>query len=469
MLDFFSFIPSAYASGSEIATVTTGVISTKWFISIFWFFLLFSLLITEKIDKTLISILTAWLLIFFQVFTWAGDGGSSSQQIATSFIYHNLDIFGYIIWMMIITWIVKDSWIFDYIWIKIAKKIDGNPKLLFFIFSYLAFFMTVFISNIPTIIILAPIVVLIATKLDLPSIPYIIWVITFANLWWAVTPISDPTTYYQSATLWFSFFDVISNTWLIMFILTFISSIYFYFVFKNDFALKPEIKDLREINPKDYLQSKKEIILSLSVLVWVVILVVLKEFIFKSTWIKFDSWSISLFWAFSAILLLRYDVSSVLKSKVDYATLFFFAGIFIVIWALEQNGIIVLLADKIVDISWWEHWLLLLLFTMWSGLLSIFIDNVPYNIAMVSTLQSFQESWVVTWVTWTALAWWLNSCTSIGWAGSPIGAACNVIAIWAAEKTWVIIRFLKYLMIWVPLVIINSFIAFLILYIRYIA
>jgi Na+/H+ antiporter NhaD/arsenite permease-like protein len=105
--------------------------------------------------------------------------------------------------------------------------------------------------------------------------------------------------------------------------------------------------------------------------------------------------------------------------------------------------------------------------TMWSAVLSVFIDNVPYNIAMVSTLESFRDTGIVTWAAWTALAWGLNSCTSIGWAGSPIWAACNVIALWQAEKTWVIVKFLKYLMIWFPLVLINSGIAYWILYFRY--
>jgi Na+/H+ antiporter NhaD/arsenite permease-like protein len=167
------------------------------------------------------------------------------------------------------------------------------------------------------------------------------------------------------------------------------------------------------------------------------------------------------------MLLLKHDVSKVLRKKVDYSTLFFFAWLFIVVWALEYNWIIILLANELVELTGWNESLLLLMFTMWSAILSVFIDNVPYNIAMVSTLEQFAASWVVVWVAWTSLAWWLNSCTSIGWAGSPIWAACNVIALWQAEKKWVIVHFLKYLMIWVPLVIINSSISYLILYLRY--
>lgn len=465
MLDFFTLIPIAFASWwNEVVNVW---MSTNAIISIIWLVALFTILVTEKIDKTVISILIAWALIFLQVFVDWSSTWPTSQQVAWEFIYNNLDIFAFIIWMMIISWIAKDSWVFNYVALSIAKKVNWSPVKLFFILSYMAFFMTVFISNIPTIIILAPIVVLITRKLDIPTIPYIIWVITFANLGWAVTPISDPTTYFQSITLWFSFLDVLSNTGLIMFTVTISSSIYLYLIFRKDFNTKPDLEELEKVNTLEYIENKKEMITSLLILLVIILLIVFKEFIVNNTWLRLDNWTITLFGAFLAILLLRWNVSNILNTKVDYATLFFFAWLFIVIWALEHNWVIIMLADELVKITGWTESLLLLMFTMWSALLSVFIDNVPYNITMVSTLEAFRDNWIVVWSAWTALAWWLNSCTSIGWAGSPIWAACNVIALWQAEKTWVIIKFLKFLMIWVPLVVINSAIAYGILYFRY--
>lgn len=466
MLDFLTIIPTTYAS-SWASEVIVWVLSTKGLVSIIGLVVLFMILVTEKFDKTLVSILIAWLLIFFQVFTSWDPNWPSSQEVAWYFIYHNLDIFAFIIGMMILSGLAKKSWVFNYIAVSIAQAVNWNPKKLFFIFSYMAFFMTVFISNIPTIIILAPIVILITRKLDLPALPYIIWIITFANLGWAVTPISDPTTYYQATTLWFSFWEVVSNTWLIMLTVTLSSSVYLYLVFRKDFNIKPELSEIKNIKPKNYIKSREELVVSIWILFAVVLVIILKEHIHNVTWLKFDNWSITLFWAFYAILLLRHNISNVLKSSVDYATLFFFAWLFIVVWALEHNGVIIMLADKLVEITDWSSSLLLFMITVWSAILSVFVDNVPYNIAMVSTLDQFLESGVVAWTAWTALAWWLNSCTSIGWAWSPIWAACNVIALWQAEKSWVIIKFLKYLMIWVPLVLINSLIAFYILYFRY--
>ena len=442
-------------------------LTTNAIISIIWLVSLFAILITEKIDKTIVSMLIAGVLIFMQVFVWAETWDLTSQEVAGEFIYHNLDIFAFIIWMMIISWIAKDSGVFNYIALSIAKRVNGSPVKLFFILSYMAFILTIFISNIPTIIILAPIVVLITRKLDIPTIPYIIWIITFANLGWAVTPISDPTTYYQATTLGLSFLEVISNTGLIMFIVTISSSLYLYLVFRNDFKHKPDLKELAKVKPIEHIENKKEMVVSLIILLVVITLIVFKEFIAWNTWIRLDNWSITLFGAFLVILFLKWNVSNILNTKVDYATLFFFAGLFIVVWALEHNWVIIMLADKLVEITWGDDSLLLLMLTMWSAMLSVFIDNVPYNIAMVSTLEAFRDNWVVVWSAWTALAWGLNSCTSIGWAWSPIWAACNVIALWQAEKTWVIVHFLKFLMIWVPLVLINSAIAYGILYFRY--
>jgi Na+/H+ antiporter NhaD/arsenite permease-like protein len=206
---------------------------------------------------------------------------------------------------------------------------------------------------------------------------------------------------------------------------------------------------------------------SIFVLSVVIFLIVFKEYIFEYFWLKLDNGTLTLFGWFLLILITKNSVSKILRKKVDYATLFFFAWLFIVVWALEYNGVIEKIAEELVIITNWSEKILLLMFTMWSSILSVFIDNVPYNIAMVSTLESFKENSIIVWTAWTALAWWLNSCTSIWWAWSPIWAACNVIALGQAEKSKVFINFWKYLLIWVPLVLINSFVAYLILYFRY--
>ncbi len=103
------------------------------------------------------------------------------------------------------------------------------------------------------------------------------------------------------------------------------------------------------------------------------------------------------------------------------------------------------------------------LITMGSGVLSMFIDNVPYNITMVGAIQAMEKAGIFVYPLW----WALNLGTSFGGAGSPIGAACNVVALGQAEKEKIHIKFMKYLALGFPLVIINGLITFGIIWLRY--
>ncbi len=177
----------------------------------------------------------------------------------------------------------------------------------------------------------------------------------------------------------------------------FFFNLLWYLIFRKDFKIKPKIEWLKAVNINKEIKNQKEMIIALVILFVIIAIIIWKELILEYTWIKLDNWSITLFGAFLSMLLLKKEVSKTLSTKVDYATLFFFAGLFIVVWALEYNWIIELLAKELIDITnWSEKWLLLML-TMWSAMLSVFIDNVPYNIAMVTTLDSFRNSAIIVW------------------------------------------------------------------------
>jgi Na+/H+ antiporter NhaD/arsenite permease-like protein len=133
--------------------------------------------------------------------------------------------------------------------------------------------------------------------------------------------------------------------------------------------------------------------------------------------------------------------------------------------ALEFTHVIEILANWLVEITQGNVAALLLIISTGSGMISTFIDNVPYNIAMVGAIQAMEKSGI-----WVYPLWWaLNLGTSLGGAGSPIAAACNVIAFGQAEKEKIHINFLEYLLKAFPLVLINSLITFGVLWLRYLA
>jgi len=194
-----------------------------------------------------------------------------------------------------------------------------------------------------------------------------------------------------------------------------------------------------------------------------IVLMVLKEQIATITGITLDNATIAITAAFLSILLFHKEPRNVFRNLIDWDIIFFFIGLFVVVGALEFTHVIESIAEALVTATGGNLTALLFLITVGSGFLSTFIDNVPYNITMVGAIQAMEKSGI-----WVYPLWWaLNLGTSIGGAGSPIAAACNVIVFGQAEKEKFHVNFVKYLLLALPLVLINSLVTFAILWLRF--
>ncbi len=419
-------------------------------------------LISEKVNKVIVSILGATSLILMQVFKTATH---SSQENAFSFISHNLDILGFVIGMMVLVGIVRESGIFEALAIWLVRLVKGEPKKLLVVIGYLTLVMTTFFSNIPTILILTPVLVVLIKTFKLPYMPYFFVLVVMANLSGAMTPISDPTTYYQAKTVGLSFGEVISNSGLIVLLLSVVTMVYSLFVFRKPLAaVKVSEKDVQLFNPKAAIKDLTILKKGMPILLGVILLMIFREQIFTLTGVTLDNATLTLGGSFLAMLIFHRKPEKVFKDLIDWEIIFFFMGLFIVVGALEFTEVIVLLADQLVTLSGGNMTTLLFLITTGSAVLSTFIDNVPYNITMVGAIQAMSASGLTVYPLW----WALNLGTSIGGAGSPIAAACNVIAFSQAEKEHWSVKFFHFLILSMPLVLINSLVAFLVLWVRYI-
>ncbi len=418
-------------------------------------------LITEKLPKAIVAVLGGISLIVTQVFR---SPESSSQENAFHFISHNLDILGFVIGMMILVGIVRESGVFEAAAIALVKLVRGKPKLLLVALGYLTLLMTTFFSNIPTVLILAPVVLVLVRELKLPALPFLFIIVTMANIGGAMTPISDPTTYYQAKTVGLSFGEVVSNSGMIVIILSFISMAYALFVFRKELAsVNVSAKSVSLFQPLKAIQNYYVLKVGLPLAVLSILLMVFKEYISAATGIGLDNATITIGASFLSILLFHKKPKIVFRDLIDWEIIFFFIGLFVVVGALEFTHVIASLASFLIDVTQGNLTALLLLISAGSGVLSTFIDNVPYNITMVSAIQAMEKSGI-----WVYPLWWaLNIGTSVGGAGSPIAAACNVIVFGQAEKEKIHVNFLKYLLLALPLVIINSLVTFLILWARY--
>ncbi len=431
------------------------------FLSIFVLVVVYSLLITERINKVIVAVFGACFLIFMQVFRTATH---TSQEQAFEFISGNLDVLGFVIGMMILVGIVRESGLFESIAIWIVKKVKGKPIPLLIAMGYLTLFMTATLSNIPTVLIVTPILLVLIKELKLPPIPYFMVLVTMANIGGAMSPISDPTTYYQAKTVGLKFFEVVENSGLTVIILSVVSLCYFILIFKKQLsAVQISESDVAMFDPKAAIKNYSVLKYGTPVLFIAILLMVLKETIRNSFNITLDNASIALCAAFIVMFLFRHEPKKVFSQLIDWEIIFFFSGLFIVVGALEFTNVIDLLAQTLVSVTGGNLTYLLGFLSIGSGLISTFIDNVPYNITMVGAVQQMAAQGIMVYPLW----WALNLGTSIGGAGSPIGAACNVVALGQGEKEGIHIPFMKYLMIGLPLVMINSVVAFIVIWLRY--
>jgi Na+/H+ antiporter NhaD/arsenite permease-like protein len=432
-------------------------------LSILTLVVVYSLLITEKINKVIVAVFGAAFLIFMQVFRTTTH---TSQDQAFEFISRNMDVLGFVVGMMILVGIVRESGLFESIAIWIVKKVKGKPIPLLIALSYLTLFMTATLSNIPTVLIVVPILLVLIKELKLPPIPYFIALVTMANLGGAMTPISDPTTYYQAKIVGLKFFEVVQNSGLIVLVLSVVSLTYIILLFRKQLnSVTVSENDVAQYEPKSAIKNKTLLKIGTPILFIAILLMVLKETIRNTFNITLDNASISIFSAFLVMFVFRNEPKKVFQDLIDWEIIFFFSGLFVIVGALEFTKVIDLLADTLVTMTGGNLSMLLGFLSVGSGVISTFIDNVPYNITMVGAVQLMAKQGIFVYPLW----WALNLGTSIGGAGSPIGAACNVVALGQAEKEGIHIPFMKYLMIGLPLVLINSLVTYGILWLKYLS
>ena len=445
-----------------LGSQTTTTLTLFSLISIVILSVVYFFLITEKVNKVIVAILGAVTLIFLQVFRTAEQ---SSQEGAFWFINKNLDILGFVLGMMVLIGIVKESGFFEAMAIWLVKKVKGQPAALLIVFGYLTLLMTIFFSNIPTILILTPVLIVLIRELKLPYMPYFFIMITMANIGGATTPISDPTTYYQAKTVGLGFLEVVKNSGSMVFVLSIVSSFYTYFVFRKDLKkVTVSPKDVSAFDPKSAIQNKRILKLGLPLLFLTIALMVLKDTIRRKTGITLENATITIAASFLGILLFHKEPNMIFKKIVDWEILAFFSGLFVIVGALESTHVIEKLSEILLVLTGGDLRSLIVYISMGSGLLSTFIDNVPYNITMVSAIQEMAQKGIYVYPLW----WALNLGTSIGGAGSPIAAACNVLAFSQAGREGFHVRFVKYLLIAFPLVVINTAIVSTILTLTYI-
>ena len=328
--------------------------------------------------------------------------------------------------MMVMVEGMAKAGFFRWLCMKIAYLVKCKTVPIFITFMVMAAVLSMFIDSITVILFLAAVTVELAQLLKFNPVPMILSEIFCANLGGSATMCGDPPNIIIGTSLGFSFFDFLTNTGFAAGISLLVSVCFLYFAFRKDLVTEEGAKvDMSKFpKPSEAITNKKDFIISSIIFACAVILLITHA----TTHLTVAT--IGLFIAVITLITSGKNAPELLK-KVDYKTLVFFIGLFIVVSGLEETGILELIANFIGDISGGNVKLMIAIILWVSAVASAFVDNIPFAATMVPVIQSLAES---SGVPISTLAWALAIGTDIGGSATPIGASANVVGTSVAAK-----------------------------------
>ncbi len=361
--------------------------------------------------------------------------------------------------MMVMVEGMAKAGFFRWLCMKIAYLVKCRTVPIFITFMIMAAVLSMFIDSITVIMFLAAVTIELSSLLKFNPVPMILSEIFCANLGGSATMCGDPPNIIIGTSLGFSFFDFLTNTGLCAAISLAVSVVFLYFAFRKEIAGSGKEKvDMSKFpKPSEAITNKKDFIISSIIFALAVLLLVTHA----TTHLTVAT--IGLFIA--AITLIAFGKHALeLIKKVDYKTLLFFIGLFIVVSGLEETGILKLIANFIGDISNGNVMLMLAIILWVSAIASAFVDNIPFAATMVPIIQSLAET---SGVPISTLAWGLAMGTDIGGSATPIGASANVVGTSVAQKNGYPIGWGRYCKKLAPATVIVLAISTVYLFVRY--
>ncbi|MBR3811619.1 MAG: citrate transporter [Agathobacter sp.] len=439
------------------------------------FVAMFVFIVTEIIERHMVSLISALLTIIF-VF---GIGMHSYEAVwetlnissifspgfwyagaasHTSAAGINWETIVFIFGMMVMVEGMAHVGFFRWLCMRIAKMVKYKIIPIFFTFMILSFVLAMFIDSITVILFLAAVTIELAVLLKFNPVPMILAEIFCANLGGSATMCGDPPNIIIGTSLGYSFMDFVVNTGVMAVVSLVFVLLYFYLIFKKDLVSKVKDMDYSTLpTPESAITDKRGFVISTIIfLVTVVLLVTHAQ----------TGLTVSAIGVFVAIVTLVFSWKNaiMLLKKVDYKTIGFFIGLFVVIGGLEQTGVLEIVAGYIGKISGGNVMVMIAIIIWLSAIASAIVDNIPFATTMIPIIKTLSATFGID---LEMLSWTLAMGTDIGGSATPIGASANVVGIATAAREGYVIKWGPYLKKMVPATIVVVFISMVIIYVRY--
>ncbi len=432
-------------------------LSPVWFAGSL-FVLTYVLIVTERLNRAVIAMMAAVLMIISGVLT---------QQSAMQGV--DINTIGLLTGMMIIVGITSESGVFQYLAIRSAKVVKADPWGILVMLMFVTAILSALLDNVTTVLLIAPITLLITDTLKLNAYPYLFAEIFASNIGGTATLIGDPPNIMIGSATGLGYNDFLFNLAPIALVILLITIIPIYFIWGRHLKAEPElihkVMSYREIDAiKDWVLLKKSLF---------VLTLVMLGFILGHDY-GLQPATIAMFGA--ALLLILHifpygqekQTKKVAKalSEVEWITIFFFIGLFIIVYGVESTGILEMLAHQVLALTGGDKMVTALSIMFVSAVASSIVDNIPFVATMIPLIKSMASSFGGTQELipiWWSLA--LGSC--LGGNGSLVGASANLIVAGFAERSGQPIRFLPFMLMAFPMMLMSVLISAIYVYFRY--
>ena len=414
----------------------------------------------EKIQKSVVALIGASLTMLLGLLPFKGYvDPQTGNYIRSVFDYIEFDVIFLLVGMMIIVHIASQSGVFKWMAIALLKFTKGHPKRVLFALAAFTAFASAFLDNVTTVVLIMPVTFVIANEFKIDPIPFLITEVIASNIGGTATLIGDPPNIIIGAKAGLSFLDFLLELTDIVTLIFLVVVGVLIFMFRKQLTATPDkMKHVAELDNSRTITDKGLMIRSMITLFFVILGFVTHDITHISAYV---------FAVAGASFLLIFEKPKEIYKDVEWLTIFFFIGLFIIIGGFEANGGISYLAQKLIEFTNGSLSAATMLILWGSGILSGIVDNIPYTATMAPLIAQVQSTIPYAGSGHNPMWWALSLGACLGGNLTIIGAAANVLVSETAAAKGHSISFMRYLKYGALVTFISLALSSLYLYFKY--
>ena len=423
-------------------------------------FIAYVFIASEKIQKSVVALAGAALVMLLGLIPFGGDAGDC-KVLKGVFEYVDFQVIFLLIGMMIIVNIASRSGVFKWMALNLLKITKGHPKTVLFALAAFTAVASAFLDNVTTVVLMMPITFVIAKEFDTDPVPFLITEVLASNIGGTATLIGDPPNIIIGTRAGLSFMNFVNELTPIVTIIFLVAISTLVFLFRKGLKATPEkMAHVANIDNSQTITDKNLMIRSVITLVLVILGFVTHDVTHIPAYV---------FAVAGAAFLLLFENPKEIYKDVEWLTIFFFVGLFIIIGGFEANGGIKFLADQLIVLTHGSLNMATMIILWASGLLSGIIDNIPYTATMAPLISELINPANPNAITGHvhALWWALSLGACLGGNLTIIGAAANVLVSETAASKGHKISFFRFMKYGALVTFISLILSSIYLYVRY--